>query len=64
MAEFAGVNDLSSDVEFAEWLTREIGVASVPGSGFFNSPSGGRNLVRFAFCKTEELLEQAVARMV
>lgn len=64
MAEFSGVKDSSSDVEFAEWLTREVGVAPVPGSSFFNSPDGGRNLVRFAFCKTEVLLESAVSRLV
>lgn len=64
MAEFSGVRDSDSDVAFAEWLTREIGVAPVPGSSFFNSPHGGRNLVRFAFCKTEDLLKRAVSLLV
>jgi aspartate/methionine/tyrosine aminotransferase len=63
MAEFSDVKDFPSDTEFAGWLTREVGVAPVPGSSFFNSAGGGKNLVRFAFCKTQELLEEAVDRL-
>jgi len=34
-----------------------------PGSSFFLDPADGRSLVRFAFCKTEELLREAVRRL-
>jgi aspartate/methionine/tyrosine aminotransferase len=62
----ADFSDLSSlpDHEFARWLTREIGVAPVPGSSFYHDPSLGRKLVRFAFCKKLETLERAGERLV
>ncbi len=61
----ADFSDLSSqgDVEFAEWLVREIGVASVPGSSFYSRAEDGRTTVRFAFCKTGEMLRDAVQRL-
>jgi aminotransferase len=62
LAEFSGLSDLPDD-EFAVWLTREHGVTAVPGSSFFLDPADGRHLVRFAFCKTEELLHEAVGRL-
>ena len=62
LADFSDVSDLPDD-EFARWLTREAGVAPVPGSSFFSDPEHGRDLVRFAFCKTEETLEEAAGRL-
>ena len=40
-----------------------IGVAVVPGSSFFSRPELGSHLVRFAFCKKVETLEEAGARL-
>jgi aminotransferase len=51
------------DTTFAQWLTRTVGVAPVPGSSFFSDPAMGRHLVRFAFCKTDEMLVEAVERL-
>ncbi len=62
LCDFRGLSDLPDD-EFAVWLTAEHGVASVPGSSFFLDPADGRHLVRFAFCKTEELLQEAAGRL-
>ena len=62
MADFSGLSDLPDD-EFAKWLTIEHGVASVPGSSFYSRPELGRTQVRFAFCKTEDMLGQAVERL-
>jgi aminotransferase len=62
LADFSDLSDLPDD-EFAVRLTAECGVASVPGSSFFLDPEDGRRLVRFAFCKTEELLGEAVERL-
>ncbi|MGH7644482.1 MAG: pyridoxal phosphate-dependent aminotransferase, partial [Gemmatimonadales bacterium] len=62
MADFSGLSDLPDD-EFSFWLTREIGVAPVPGSSFYSRPELGRTLVRFAFCKTDEMLGEAAARL-
>ena len=62
LADFSGLSALPDD-EFSSWLTREIGVAPVPGSSFYSRPELGRRLVRFAFCKTEEMLRTAVDRL-
>jgi len=35
----------------------------VPGSSFFSRPELGRRLVRFAFCKTEDMLREAAHRL-
>lgn len=63
LADFTALSDLP-DVEFSYWLTKEIGVTPVPGSSFYSEKSMGRNFVRFAFCKTEELLLQARERLL
>ncbi len=63
LADFSRISD-RPDVEFAVWLAREIGVATVPGSSFYREPARGRTQVRFAFCKTIETLRSAVARLM
>ena len=62
MADFSSLSGLPDD-QFAKWLTAEHGVAPVPGSSFYSKAELGRTQVRFAFCKTEEMLEQAVERL-
>lgn len=51
------------DTEFAHYLTKEIGVAPVPGSSFYSRKELGRNKVRFHFAKDDETLEQAGERL-
>jgi aminotransferase len=62
MADFSGLSDLPDD-QFARWLAAEVGVAPVPGSSFFSRPEMGRSLVRFAFCKTLDVLNAAAERL-
>jgi len=62
LTDFSALSSLPDD-EFAAWLTRDVGVAPVPGSSFYSLPERGRRLVRFAFCKTDDLLAQAVGRL-
>jgi aminotransferase len=54
---------LGDDVEVSMHMTKEVGVAVVPGSSFFEEPKMGGHLVRFAFCKKLETLEEAGARL-
>ena len=61
-ADFTGLSD-QSDVDFAKWMAREVGVAPVPGSSFYHKPELGRRYVRFAFCKRLETLERAAERL-
>jgi len=49
--------------EFAEYLVREIGVATVPGNGFYFHRALGAQNVRFTFSKKEETLRAAAARL-
>ena len=53
----------TDDVAFAEYLVRDIGVATVPGSSFFRDKELGRQLVRFCFCKRDETLDAAAERL-
>ena len=50
------------DVAFCRFLTKEIGVAGVPGSSFFEYPVG--NLVRFHFSRKDETLREAGERLM
>lgn len=52
----------ASDVELAHWLTKEIGVAPVPGSSFF--ADGNNRYVRFNFAKRAETLHAAGERLL
>jgi aspartate/methionine/tyrosine aminotransferase len=52
-----------SDIEFATYLVKEIGVAVVPGSSFFNDRSAGRQKVRFVYSKRDETLLEADRRL-
>jgi len=62
LADFSDLSDLPDD-QFSYWLTREVGVAPVPGSSFYSRAELGRSVARFAFCKTDDLLKEAVTRL-
>jgi aminotransferase len=51
------------DRAFAHYLVKEIGVACVPGSSFYNDPRDGATQVRFAFCKREQTIHAAAERL-
>jgi aminotransferase len=55
-----GVTD---DVEFSRYLVREVGVATVPGSSFFQDKALGRPYIRFCFCKLDSTLDTAAERL-
>jgi aspartate/methionine/tyrosine aminotransferase len=67
LADFSGLPGSEralSDTEFAIWLSREVGVTPVPGSSFFrDGGAGGRSMVRFVFCKTDDILLEAARRL-
>lgn len=53
----------ANDIDFTRHLIREIGVAVVPGSSFYNDKAKGSQKVRFCFCKKDETLEAAAERL-
>jgi methionine aminotransferase len=61
LADYSAVSDLP-DVEFARWLTREIGVAAIPVS-VFSASATPAHLVRFCFAKHETTLDAAGERL-
>lgn len=50
-----------TDNEFCEWMAKEIGVAAVPGSSFFQEEVN--HLIRFHFAKKTETLLEALKRL-
>jgi len=62
LADFSEISPLRG-IEFAMWLAKEIGVATVPGVSFYHEPSLGETLTRFAFCKKIATLEAAAERL-
>lgn len=50
-------------VEFCLGLPERCGVVAVPSQVFCDNADAGRHLVRFAFCKRDEVLDEAVDRL-
>ncbi|MBZ8141290.1 methionine aminotransferase [Rubrivivax gelatinosus] len=59
--DYSAVSDLP-EAEFCQWLTREIGVAAIPMSAFYD---GGfeQHFARLCFAKRDETLQQALDRL-
>ncbi|MFN4023716.1 MAG: aminotransferase [Hyphomonas sp.] len=55
--------DLGSDVDYARWLTTEAGVAAIPCSAFYAGDAPPQDMIRFCFCKKDEVLDSAIARL-
>jgi N-succinyldiaminopimelate aminotransferase len=51
------------DVAFCRHLIERMGVAAIPPSAFYENTRYGKTYVRFAFCKREETLKEAVKRL-
>jgi N-succinyldiaminopimelate aminotransferase len=48
---------------FCRTLPERCGVVAIPNSVFYDDPDAGRSQVRFAFCKKDEVLTEAAARL-
>ena len=61
-----GIAGLGSDdgVSFCRDLPARCGVVAVPAAAFYDDPRQPRPLVRFAFCKQADILDEAVRRLV
>ena len=51
------------DVAFCRRLIETVGVAAIPMSVFYENKAEGKYLVRFAFCKSDEVLDAAAERL-
>ena len=63
--DIAAVADGLSAQEFCLELPGRCGVVAIPSSVFYdpNDPEAGRTLVRWAFCKRDSVLEEALSRL-
>ncbi|MDP1848301.1 MAG: pyridoxal phosphate-dependent aminotransferase [Solirubrobacteraceae bacterium] len=50
--------------EWCRALPDRAGVVAIPTSAFYGHPEVGRTLVRFAFCKRPEVIDEAVDRLL
>lgn len=58
---YQNISDMP-DADFAEWLTIEHGVATIPLSAFYQKKKNER-LIRFCFAKREETIDAAIERL-
>ena len=67
MIDWRGVapKHVQDDMQFARWLIREIGVACIPASPFYQESDKhlGKHFARFAVCKKDETLAAAAERL-
>lgn len=61
LASYEKINDLP-DLEFAKWLTKEHGVATIPVSAFYKNKKDDK-IIRFCFAKKEETIIEAIERL-
>jgi len=61
LVDYSGVSDLP-EAGFCQWLTREVGVAAIPLTAFYE---GGleQRLARLCFAKRDETLQAALERL-
>ncbi len=57
---------VQNDMQFAEWLIRDVGVACIPASPFYQECDKhlGKHFARFAVCKKDETLGAAAERLL
>ena len=60
--DYSGISGMS-ELDFATFLTTEIGVAAIPVSAFYQCPKES-GIVRFCFAKKESTLLAALERLM
>jgi N-succinyldiaminopimelate aminotransferase len=62
MSDISGLG-FNDDLEFARYMTAEVGVACIPPSSFYSNPQDGASLARWCFAKRDETLDAAGERL-
>src|SRR5215208_5381798 len=60
---FANVDCHRDGTAFCRELVERAGVVAIPTRVFYDDAEAGRSLVRFAFCKREEIIDEAARRL-
>ena len=53
----------TNGINFCLGLPERAGVVAVPSMVFFDNQGEGASIIRFAFCKKDEVIDEAVARL-
>ncbi|WP_328990126.1 pyridoxal phosphate-dependent aminotransferase [Kribbella sp. NBC_01245] len=53
----------SDGIEFCRMLPEKTGVVAIPHQVFYDNVEAGRPLVRWAFCKQDEVIDEALSRL-
>lgn len=61
LMNYSAISDMG-DIEFADWLTQEVGVAAIPMSVFYQDGQDNK-VLRFCFAKGEETLQAAADKL-
>ena len=52
-----------TSIEFCLALPEKARVVAVPSEVFYTTREAGRSLIRFAFCKQDDVLDEAIRRL-
>ena len=61
-ADVSPLGFAGDDLQFCRHITEQAGVAAIPVSAFYENEAP-HHYVRFAFCKQDEVLDEAVSRL-
>lgn len=61
LVDYSNISE-KNDVEFSQWLTKEVGVASIPISVFFDQ-GFHKKYLRLCFAKSDDILTSAAERL-
>jgi N-succinyldiaminopimelate aminotransferase len=61
--DFTPLGFTGDDVAFCRHITEHAGVTAIPVTAFYDAPGAPTHYARFAFCKRDEVLDEAVARL-
>jgi aspartate/methionine/tyrosine aminotransferase len=62
-ADFRPIGFTGDDLAFCRALTAEAKVTAIPVTAFYASADAPNHYARFAFCKRDEVLDEALARI-
>jgi len=62
-ADFRPLGFNGDDMAFCRHITEHAGVTAVPVTAFYDAPAPPRHFARFAFCKREAVLDEAIERL-
>ena len=62
-ADIRSLRPDGNGMEFCKQLPGACGVVAIPAEVLYMNKHEGRHIVRFAFCKRLEILDEAVARL-